>query len=85
MQDEPPATGTTEEQPQTARARSPWVLRYKFPQLNLPSPREWELKLTQEETTWSLRGQPRTRQMFADPHPLDFRGGLARPREYPLA
>jgi hypothetical protein len=36
------------------------------------------------EARWSLRGEPRSRQRFADPHPADFTGGLARPGEYPV-
>ena len=36
-----------------------------------------------EERRWSLRGEPRTRATFADPHPRDFPGGMPIPREYP--
>jgi hypothetical protein len=32
---------------------------------------------------WELRGEQRTRETFAQPHPADFPGGLDLPREYP--
>ncbi len=37
-----------------------------------------------EARRWSLRGEPRTRQSFAQPHPADYQGGplpLERPGE----
>jgi hypothetical protein len=34
---------------------------------------------------WLLWDQPRTRQTFADPHPLDYPGGQPAPSEYPAA
>ena len=37
------------------------------------------------EARWSVRGEPRSRQRFADPHPGDFRGGLPEPGEYPVS
>lgn len=40
-------------------------------------------ELTHEETRWTLRGQPRTRATFSQPHPADFPGGLPQPPEYP--
>ncbi len=30
---------------------------------------------------WELRGEPRTRATFSDPHPDDFPGGLPLPAE----
>jgi len=85
--DEPPVTSTTTGSPQTASARerrSPWLLRYMFPQLPLPLPRTaTPEKLTEEQTRWSVRGETRTRATFADPHPDDFQGGLPIPQEYP--
>ena len=64
--------------------RSPWLLRYMFPQLPLPLPaRAPARKLTEEEERWSLRGETRTRKTFAAPHPGDFKGGLPLPGEYP--
>lgn len=69
----------------TAREhRSPWLLRYMFPQLPLPLPaRRPGRALTQEEITWSVRGQARNRASFGHPHPGDFRGGLPVPGEFP--
>lgn len=32
---------------------------------------------------WSVRGEPRSREHFADPHPGDFPGGLPLPPETP--
>jgi hypothetical protein len=46
--------------------------------VSLP-PRE----LTQEELTWSVRGEPRTRDTFGLPAPGDFPGGLPLPAECP--
>ena len=66
-----------------ARARSPWLLRYMYPQLNLPLPKKNAIPVTQEEITWSVRGEPRTRATFGDPHPGDFPGGLPLPPECP--
>jgi hypothetical protein len=66
-----------------ARERSPWLLRYKFPQLRLPLPRSTALRLSQAEVTWSVRGEPRTRETFGRPHPDDFPGGLPLPPEFP--
>lgn len=40
--------------------------------------------LTQEEITWNVRGEPRTRATFSQPHPADFPGGLPIPPECPL-
>ena len=37
-----------------------------------------------DEIRWSVRGQPRHRGTFADPHPDDFRGGLPSPAEFPI-
>jgi len=47
-----------------------------------PPPREREL--TADEIRWNVRGEPRTKGTFANPHPLDFRGGLPVPPECPL-
>jgi hypothetical protein len=64
--------------------RSPWLLRYMFPQLGLlPPRRQAGPRVTQQQIMWSVRGEPRTRQTFADPHPLDYPGGLPQPAEYP--
>lgn len=32
---------------------------------------------------WSVRGEPRSREHFGDPHPDDFPGGLPLPPETP--
>jgi hypothetical protein len=59
------------------------VLHYLWPQLArlaqavTGKPRDTELD------RWTVRGQPRTRATFADPHPDDFPGGLPLPGEYP--
>lgn len=37
-----------------------------------------------EETSWSVRGEPRTRATFGHPHPGDFTGGLPLPGETPV-
>jgi hypothetical protein len=47
---------------------------------------EWDGIATQPafgHPAWELRGQPRTRRYFGNPHPDDFPGGLSTPREYP--
>ena len=44
-----------------------------------------ERSLTQEEITWNVRGEPRTRATFGQPHPGDFPGGLPIPPECPIA
>jgi hypothetical protein len=35
------------------------------------------------EPMWELRGEPRSREHFGDPHPDDFPGGLPLPGECP--
>jgi hypothetical protein len=47
-----------------------------------PAPASREL--TDEETRWNVRGEPRTKGTFASPHPADFPGGLPLPLECPL-
>lgn len=42
--------------------------------------RDWaETEETIETTRWELRGQPRTRETFAQPHPGDYTGGPVTP------
>lgn len=53
----------------------------QVPQVPPPPPRE----PTAEEARWSVRGEPRTRARFADPHPRDFPGGLPIPPDCPLS
>lgn len=36
----------------------------------------------EDDPMWSVRGETRTRQTFAQPHPDDFPGGLPTPSEY---
>jgi hypothetical protein len=59
------------------------VLHYLWPQLArrslLLSSKPSDIELER----WSVRGEPRTRARFADPHPDDFPGGLPLPAEYP--
>lgn len=42
-----------------------------------------DLPVIPEETRWSVRGEPRTRAIFADSHPDDFPGSLSVPADYP--
>jgi hypothetical protein len=51
----------------------------------VPPPPALERELTPEELTWSVRGEPRTRETFSAPHPLDFPGGLPIPPECPTS
>lgn len=51
----------------------------------VPPPPERTRELTPEELTWNVRGEPRTRDTFGQPHQLDFPGGLPIPLEYPLS
>lgn len=37
----------------------------------------------QGDPRWELRGEPRTRATFGQPHPDDFPGGLPLPGEFP--
>jgi hypothetical protein len=39
---------------------------------------------TRGDPMWELRGEPRNREHFADPHRGDFPGGLPLPAEFPL-
>lgn len=56
------------------------VLHYLWPQLaRRPQPAP---QASQHDPRWELRGQPRTRETFAHPHPGDFPGGLPIPPEY---
>lgn len=40
--------------------------------------------LAREIERWNVRGEPRTRATFSQPHPADFPGGLPIPPECPL-
>jgi len=51
----------------------------------VPPPPERTRELTPEELTWNVRGEPRARDTFGQPHPLDFPGGLPIPPECPLS
>jgi len=51
----------------------------------VPPPPQRTRELTPEELTWNVRGEPRTRDTFGQPHPLDFPGGLPIPPECPLS
>jgi hypothetical protein len=84
MSDHTPDPGRHRSAAGRVRARSPWLLRYMFPGLNLPQPRTEAGPLTAAEVTWSVRGEPRIRETFGDPHPADFPGGLPLPPSYPV-
>ncbi len=56
-----------------------WLTGRHRPRLTSPAPAPPE----PGDPRWELRGQPRTRATFADPHPGDFPGGLPLPAEYP--
>jgi hypothetical protein len=61
--------------------RRPARIQPRRPQLAFIRPeRQW----TPEETTWNVRGIPRTRAEFGAPAPGDFPGGLPKPPEYPV-
>jgi hypothetical protein len=112
MKDEPPVTGTTTGQPQTARAQEDeWIhtptedryaaatrmavdARYVRARLaasrtialaNTLADRDMLITAPEGDLMWLLWDQPRTRQTFADPHPLDYPGGQPAPSEYPAA
>lgn len=63
--------------------RSPYLLRYMFPGLLPPVREPAAPELTGEQVRWSVRGEPRTRATFGQPHPGDFPGGLPLPGDYP--
>jgi hypothetical protein len=47
-------------------------------------PQAPDLPLAEQElATWSVRGEPRTREQFGFPHAGDFIGTGQTPREYP--
>lgn len=66
---------------------TPGQLRQMFPQLPWSDLGEREATSsfapTIEAVRWELRGEPRTRATFSQPHPADFPGGLPQPPEYP--
>jgi hypothetical protein len=77
---------TTAGEPQRDRAREASAhrafLHYLYPQLAPRTARNTDPAAL--ITRWTVRGQPRTRARFADPHPDDFPGGLPLPGEYPI-
>jgi hypothetical protein len=60
------------------------VLHYLWPQLKPEKPADnMPRNIPGYDPRWSVRGEPRTRATFGQPHPADFPGGLPLPREYP--